>query len=111
MSDHATSGDGATPAVPHVILENPIKRGDTEIRRVDLRKPKAGELRGISLQALGQSDVQSLITVIPRITMPPLTEPEVANLEVEDLAAFGNVIFGFFLTPAQRQRIEESLGI
>ena len=32
-----------------VKLETPIKRGETEITVVKLRKPKAGELRGLSL--------------------------------------------------------------
>ena len=98
------------PERPHVVLENPIKRGDTEIRRVDLRKPNAGELRGLSLQSLGQSDVNTLLALIPRISNPPLVDHEVAALEIEDLAAFGNVIFDFFLTPAQRRQIQAALG-
>lgn len=98
------------PDLPHVILEMPIVRGETEITRVDLRKPNAGELRGLSLQDLGRSDVNSLLALIPRISTPSLVAPEVEKLSVEDLASFGSVIFDFFLTPAQRAQIQAALG-
>lgn len=93
-----------------VTLENPIQRGETLIEQVTLRKPGAGELRGLSLQLLGQSDVNSLITLIPRISDPALAEHEVASLEIEDLSAIGNEVFDFFLTSTQRAKIKELLG-
>jgi len=34
---------------PHVDLTEPIKRGDNIIERVYLRRPQAGEMRGISI--------------------------------------------------------------
>lgn len=105
MADQST-----TPIFKEVPLENPIRRGDTTISTVKVRKPRAGELRGLSLQAIGQSDVNALLTLIPRISDPVLVDHEVAALEVEDLAAFGSAIFDFFLTAGQRQKISELLG-
>ena len=102
-----TASQAKTANVP---LENPIRRGDKEISQVTLRKPRGGELRGLSLQDIGQSDVNALITLIPRISDPTLTVQEVENMEVEDLAAMGSAVFDFFLTPAQRKQIETALG-
>lgn len=93
-----------------VPLENPIKRGETSIASIVLRKPVAGELRGLSLQAIGQSDVTTLITLVPRISEPPLVQHEVEAMEVEDLSAIGSAVFDFFLTPLQRAKVQELLG-
>ncbi len=100
----------AAPKFTAVALQEPIIRGETEITSITLREPRAGELRGLSLQALGQSDVSSLITLLPRISDPALIDAEVANLNVADLAALGSVVFDFFLTPAQRTAIQAMLG-
>lgn len=107
MSSTTLSEPAVIVPVP---LQHPVKRGETEISSVSLRKPKAGELRGLTLQALGQSDVASLITLIPRISDPSLTQPEVEALEVVDLTAIGSVVFDFFLTADQRSKISEMLG-
>lgn len=55
-----------------VELDEPIKRGETEITRVTVRKPKSGELRGVRLQVLMEMDVISMTEVLPRITDPSL---------------------------------------
>ena len=47
---------GATPVVEGVevvTLDYPIKRGDTEVKEITLRKPMAGQLRGVKLTELG----------------------------------------------------------
>jgi hypothetical protein len=78
-----------------VVLDTPVKRGKSEITEVLVRKPQAGELRGVHLAELLQLDVGSLIKVIPRIT--PLTEPEAAGLDLADLLAIGGKVVGFLL--------------
>jgi hypothetical protein len=93
-----------------VTFENPVRRGETLIESITLRKPRAGELRGLSLQALGQSDVNQLIALIPRISEPPLTLQEVEAMEIEDIGAIGSVVFDFFLGTEQREMIETILG-
>jgi hypothetical protein len=80
-----------------VTLDTPIKRGLSEITHVTLRKPASGELRGIQLAELIQLDVASLIKVIPRLTSPSLTTPEVSGLDPADLLAIGGKIVGFLL--------------
>jgi len=89
-----------------VTLTEPIVRGDTSIERITLRKPRAGELRGLSLQDVITSDISTLLTLIPRISDPPLTAPEADGLDPADLAEIGGTIRGFFMTSAERQVLE-----
>lgn len=85
-----------------VTLEQPIARGDTEIATITLRKPKAGELRKLSLKDILTSEIDTILELLPRISDPILTDHEVNDLSPGDLAQVGGVIRGFFLTPAER---------
>jgi hypothetical protein len=87
-------------------LVEPIVRGENEITSLILRKPKSGELRGLTLQDLLTSDVGTIITLVPRISDPILTDIEARDLDPADLAQIGGVIRGFFLTTAERALIE-----
>jgi len=91
-----------SPATASITLETPILRGDQKIERVTLRKPAAGELRGVSIADLIKSDVAALHVVLPRITSPTLTAHEVAQLDLVDLAAFAGEVVGFFMSKADR---------
>ncbi|MGG7448775.1 phage tail assembly protein [Kosakonia oryzendophytica] len=85
-----------------VTLENPIKRGDQVVNTITLMKPNAGTLRGVSLAAVANSEVDALIKVLPRMTAPSLTEQEVAALELPDLVALAGQVVGF-LSPSSAQ--------
>ncbi|WVM88883.1 phage tail assembly protein [Halopseudomonas pachastrellae] len=76
-------------------LDEPIKRGTTEITEVTLRKPVSGELRGVSLMELAQMDVQALRKVLPRISSPSLTDVEVARMDPADLMQCGVAVASF----------------
>lgn len=78
-----------------VTLENPIKRGEQVLSAITLIKPNAGTLRGVSLAAVANSEVDALIKVLPRMTAPMLTEQEVAALELPDLVALAGKVVGF----------------
>lgn len=82
-----------------VILEKPLKRGDQEVKEIILIKPTAGTLRGVSLAAVANSEVDALIKVLPRMTAPMLTEQEVAAMELPDLVALAGQVVGF-LSPS-----------
>ena len=47
-----------------VILEEPVKRGDTLITQIEIIKPNAGHLRGIGLAALANADVDALTELL-----------------------------------------------
>lgn len=78
-------------------LNTPIPRGDTTIDALEIRKPAAGELRGVNLVDLLQMDVTALIAVLPRITQPSLTGAEVAAMDPADLMQAGAQVSGFLL--------------
>jgi len=105
----ATSTGNARFSDP-ITLAEPIVRGENKITSLILRKPKAGELRGLTLQDLLTSDVAAIITLVPRISDPILTNAEAAQLDPADLAEIGGVIRGFFLTAAERALIAQMTG-
>lgn len=88
-----------------VTLDEPIQRGQTFIKEVTLRKPVSGELRGISLHALAELDVIALQKVLPRITAPALTEPEIARMAPSDLMQLGVKVAVFLLPKADRAMV------
>jgi hypothetical protein len=83
-----------------ITLDTPITRGSSTITEVSLRKPTAGELRGVSLASLMQMDVTELTKVLPRITQPTLTDAELAQLDIADLTQFATEVTGFLLPKA-----------
>jgi hypothetical protein len=83
-------------------LDTPIQRGEQTIAEVALRKPAAGELRGVSLTDLLQLDVSALQKVLPRISSPTLTEQDVARMDPADLVQMGSTVAGFLLPKSAR---------
>jgi hypothetical protein len=81
-----------------VTLDTPIIRGEQTITEITLRKPKSGELRGTSLNALVNLDIDALGKVLPRIATPQLTEFDVRDMDPADLVQLG-VAFADFLLP------------
>lgn len=82
-----------------ITLEVPVQRGGEQISEVRLRRPGGGEMRGLNIHDLLKLDVDSIHTLLPRITMPPLTKPEVLALDPADLVSL-SVEVSDFLVPA-----------
>ncbi|HUD90233.1 phage tail assembly protein [Sphingobium sp.] len=105
MTDASTialAAASTAPVLRTVALDTPIVRGAQTIDTLQLRKPRSGELRGLSLVDLGQLKVDALIKILPRISMPTITEVEVGNMETADLLACGAEIGSFLLQKSQR---------
>lgn len=85
-----------------IALDTPIKRGETLIDSITLRKPGAGELRGCTISDLARMDITTLVRVIPRISSPSLTEPEVNSMDLADLTELASEVAGFLLKKAER---------
>lgn len=83
-------------------LDEPVQRGKTTITELQIRKPVAGELRGVSLMDLAQMDVLALRKVLPRITAPSLTDQEIGNMSPADIMQCGVKVAGFLLTRQQK---------
>lgn len=82
----------------HVItLDTPVERGETTISSITLHKPQSGALRGVSVRAVLDMDVETIIKVIPRISDPKLTDAEAARLELPDVMQMGVALAGFFM--------------
>lgn len=86
-----------------ITLDTPIKRGDSEITSIQLRKPLASELRGCSLSDLLQMDVATITKVLPRLSSPVLTEQEAGRMDPADLLQCATEIAGFLLPNAAKQ--------
>ncbi|PQP12610.1 phage tail assembly protein [Burkholderia cepacia] len=86
-------------------LDTPLVRGKQTIDRVTLRKPKSGELRGVSLSDLVNLDVVALSKVLPRISEPVLTEADVANIDPADLVQLGGIFAGFLMPKAVKSKL------
>jgi len=78
-----------------VTLSQPIERGEKSITSVTLRKPNAGELRGTKIMDLVMADVNSLVTVLPRISDPALSEADIGTMDISDIAAMGFEVSSF----------------
>ncbi|MEX3555741.1 MAG: phage tail assembly protein [Burkholderia gladioli] len=87
-------------------LDQPIKQGDTEITAITLRKPKSGELQGVSLTDLLNVDVTALQKVLPRISTPTLTEHDAGQLDPADLLQLAGIVSGFFMTKSMRASMD-----
>lgn len=113
MTEHATDTATETPvaqlpSVPteSVELDTPLKRGKTTVTEIQVRKPKSGALRGVSLADVLQMDVQALTKVLPRITEPALTEPELRDMDPADLVQLGGVVSNFLLPRRMKAEAE-----
>ncbi len=78
-----------------VKLPYPFKRDDVTVEEVEVRKPFAGELRGLSLTDVVEMKFDAHMVLIPRVTS--IDEREVLNLEPANLTMLMTSITGFFV--------------
>lgn len=92
-------------------LETPLEQGDNKIDSLTIRKPAPGELRGLSLSHLLNGDADSHIKLLPRITMPLITEDEIkgGKIDVSDFSAMVNEVIDFLLPPLARASLQKPL--
>lgn len=88
-----------------VTLSEPVKRGETVIEKVEIKRPTVGALRGLQMATVQMQDVNALLKLLPRITEPSLTPDEVAALELCDFTELANRVSVFLMTPAQRATV------
>ena len=91
-----------TTTTETIPLDTPIARGDTKIESITLRKPTAGQLRGVSLTDILQMNVDALTVVLPRISTPTLLKQDVTAMDPADLVQLGSTVAGFLLPKAAR---------
>jgi hypothetical protein len=82
--------------IKKVILKEPLPYGDKELKELSFRKPKAGDLRGVSLVDIGTMKPDALFLLLPRISTVAVTEAQIAELDPHDTAALLRTINAFF---------------
>ncbi len=70
---------------------------------IQVRKPGAGELRGISLGPLTQGDYGSLEALATRITSPRLEKAEIEAMDPADFMQLHLEVLDFLLPSAAKQ--------
>lgn len=95
-----TGGDGQDDSI--IVLSVPVKRGDGFVTSVRITQAvrQPGSLRGLKLYDVMQTDVDSLIKMIPRVTEPALMEHEILTMDNVDFVALSSGIVSF-LVPKQ----------
>lgn len=85
-----------------IVLATPIQRGSSFINGVKVRKPEAADLEGVSLPDLLEGDDRSVISVLARITTPPLTSSELIHLNQDAFDDMKIFLLTKFLTKQQQ---------
>lgn len=106
MTDPAIPVADTAPRFETVTLSDPITRGETTIDRLNVRRPRTGELRGLNLPDIINAEVVAMLTLIPRVTEPPLTGDEANNLDPADFSEIAGTIRGFFMTKGEKAMME-----
>lgn len=88
-----------------ITFDTPLKRGDSTVDSITLRKPMSGELRGVTLVDLVQMDVLALRRVLPRISIPSLTDHEIGTMDPADLMACGVAVSSFLLQKSAKEAV------
>ncbi|MDN0081621.1 phage tail assembly protein [Crenobacter sp. SG2305] len=93
-----------------VTLENPITRGANTITTIALRRPNVETLKGLALADVLSMDVQTLVTLLPRISTPSLTQHEVKEMDPADLMALGQEVTYFLLPKRTVDQVKAEIG-
>lgn len=98
--------EGAEKTVT-VPLDEPVVRGDQKISSVELQRPMGAALLGLSMRDIMDLDAGTMHRLLPRITIPQLTTPEVMGLDPADLFALSVEASGFLLPRSVRPGLPE----
>lgn len=90
-----------------VILSKPLTWGGRTIETVTMRRPMSGDLRGIKIAGISEMDVNTILALVPRISMVPMPAQVVNDIDPADVVALGEAISGFF-TPEKRVETDSS---
>lgn len=92
-----------------VKLSVPVKIDGKNTSEIGLRCPKTGELRGLMLANVVQMETSSMLKLLPRITVPPMSEAQIADLPPADFFTMTREAVGFFITSEQIAQIEANM--
>lgn len=82
-----------------VKLPVPFEKEGKKITTIELRKPYAGDLRGLTLPDVCQMDFSAACILLPRISI--LNERDMLNIDTENLTVLMVEIASFFVNTKQ----------
>lgn len=77
-------------------LPTPITLEGKEVTELNIRKPKAGDMRGLKTADILQMDINAFAALMPRIC-PSLSQAEFYNLDPDNLTAIQVDVVDFFV--------------
>ena len=85
-----------------VTLTRPIQRGEQVIKQVKITEAMSqpGSLRGLKLFDVIQSDVDSMIELLPRVTEPALTKADIVTMHSYDFGLLVTAAVSFLSPPS-----------
>ncbi|KMW71168.1 phage tail protein [Photorhabdus luminescens subsp. luminescens] len=93
-----------------ITLSEPLERHNgekiTEVIITDTMK-QVGALRGLKLYDVMTSDVNSLITLLPRVTQPRLTEAEISGMGIQDFTQLASGVADFLAPSSEAGGTQE----
>lgn len=95
------------PDVEVVILDSPYKIGETEITKVEVRKPSVPALKKIRIADILNGDVNAICTLLPLCTNPTITSSQLNNNVIDpvDIIQMGGAIITFLQPKSVRAEI------
>jgi len=87
----------AHPETKTVTLSNAVTIDGKETRKIALRCPKTGELRGLMMASVLQMEAGAVMRLLSRITVPPMSEAQLADLPPVDFMEMTKAAIGFFV--------------
>ena len=86
-----------TAQLKTVSLSEPIIMGVDQITSLSIRRPKAGEMRGLNMVNLAQMDVDAYFELLPRICTPIIPSEVIQeHMDIADLVACMKAVSEFF---------------
>ena len=87
----------STGTLKTVTLDHPIIIGVDQVASLSLRRPKAGDMRGLSMVSVAQMDVDTFFDLLPRICTPVLPSEIIQEyMDIADLVACMKAVGEFF---------------
>lgn len=80
----------------NVPLAKPLTYGQDKLTNLQLRRPMAGDLRGLRLAGLSDMDVDVITKIAVRCSVTAVTEALLAELDPYDLVKLTEAVGGFF---------------
>ncbi|SLM62813.1 MULTISPECIES: phage tail assembly protein [Dickeya] len=90
-----------------ITLQTPLTRSGGDVTAVTITDAlkQAGSLRGLKVYDVMTSDVDALMTLLPRVTSPALSPDELRRMDVWDFCQLANSV-ATFLQPSAEQKTE-----